>query len=105
MLVSGLIFHDGTYYPCESSNSFSHTDIFLAFFEGLRIKNISLYFDLKEIYEKYVGNECNGFIENAYTDFPIKFLGWIKVGTSLERNIVYAGYKFQEKYLEDYNFS
>lgn len=97
MLERGWIFPDGTEYDCGID---IHDAVVSKFIDGLE------FFD-KEIYDKIYKEVDDLFWEhigakNLYSDYAIERLGWIKVGTSVWHNLVYAGYDWQEELIEPY---
>ena len=60
----------------------------------------------KEIYDKIYKEIDDLFWEygskNLYSNYAIERLGWIKVGTSVWHNLVYAGYDWQQVLVEKY---
>ena len=102
MIESEWIFPDGIEYACGGDNLIVHEIAVKYFIRGLQFQDTSLHSTLvKEVDDFYWDHGAR----SLYTDYAIRRLGWIKVGTSIWHNITYAGYDWQSDLVRPYDES
>lgn len=99
MIETGWIFPDGTEFSCGGYSFIMHDYAVEAFIRGLRFHDL----EIKKQIEKEIDDLLWKYgTLDAYEDYAIRRLGWIKVGTSLLRDIKYAGYDWQSNLIFPY---
>ncbi len=99
MIESGWIFPNGTECPCGDDSLLIHDLVVIHFIKGLKFQD-SKSFEIitKELDDLWDKQEHREF----YTNYAIRRLGWIKVGTSIWHDIRYAGYDWQSDLIKPY---
>ena len=99
MIETGWVFPDGTDYPCGVDGFTVHDLVVIHFIKGLKLQDPQAFAiiqkEIDNLYEKQGSR-------NLYASYAINRLGWIKVGSSIWHNIIYAGYDFQSDLVKPY---
>jgi len=99
MIETGWIFPDGTDYPCGVDGFTIHDLVVIKFIKGLKSQEPEAFAiitkEIDDLLEKHGSR-------NVYANYAINRLGWIKVGTSIWHDIIYAGYDWQSDLIKPY---
>ena len=100
MIETGWIFPDGTEYSCGGDSSTGHDLAVAKFIRGLRFQDLEtqrkINQEIDDLFFEYGSR-------NLYSNYAIRRLGWIKVGTSIWHDIKYAGYDWQADLVKPYD--
>ena len=99
MIETGWIFSDGTEYPCGVDGFTVHDLVVIQFIKGLKLLEPETYAIIKKEIDDLWDRQGS---RNLYANYAINRLGWIKVGTSIWHNIIYAGYDWQSDLVKPY---
>lgn len=94
MLSSGWILPNGT-----EIDTTQHEETVRSFIRGLS-KNPLAEMELGMLLKRFFNESV--YPDSMLCDFATGVLGWVKVGSSHEKNITYAGFYFQESIVEPY---